>query len=91
MLLLSLGVPSAPKTRLICFGQVGALHFVLRQNVIAKHQDSSLEYTVRMLNGFNKIKGLVLHTEIKLFVLSFAHQLLAISPIFVVLMAGQLT
>lgn len=40
------------------------------------------EYTVYMLNGFNIMKRLVLLTEIKLLVLSFAHQFLSISQIF---------
>lgn len=81
---------SALTTWLICFGQAGPLRFVSRHKVLAKQLNSSSEYTVRMLNGFSIMKGSVLLSKIKLFVLSLAHQFLAISQIFLLLTAGQL-
>lgn len=52
------------------FGQAGPSRSVLRRKVPATQLDSSSEYTVRMLNGFNIMKGLLLFAEIKPFVLS---------------------
>lgn len=78
-----LHLASSLPTWFICFGQAGPLRPVSRHKVpVAKQVDSSSEYTVRTLSGFNTMKGSVHLTEIKLFVLSFAHQFLAISQIF---------